>query len=206
MKRFMALFLTVSMFLSLGAITSVNAAGLKDYGARTTKTYQLTSAVYEKDVYSNWIRLTEPKYARRATEHGFYFKGATKEVTSSLNIGVPIKQVSAKLNIAIKNSVTTTINGDVSSSLEKGEYTAYYYRNHWKQYKVTYKVTEKTTFSKKGGGLQVKTNTYYKTERIKVAQKLNAHDYGWFYAYRAKDLPKTLNEKWCDDNYSCKVR
>ena len=205
-KKIVAMFSVLVMMMSIGITTPTYAAGLKDSGAKTTKTYTVQKVDFQKHEYSKWKRLNSVFTARRKGETAHYNETKTVKTTSSLNISVPIKQISAKLGYQVENLKSSTIRGTNSAPLKAKESAAFYYRDHWKVYKVTYKVTEKTTSSKKGGGINVKTRTYTETKTIKVAQKLDSSDYGWFYANKASSLPKNLDGKYCDDNYTCKVK
>lgn len=171
----------------------------------TTKTYTVTDAKFVRDEYSNWIRMNNIFKARRAGECGNFEETRTVKTTSSLSISVPINQVSAKLGYTVERTKSSTVIGTVSAPLKKNECCAFYYRDHWKVYKVTYKVNERTVSGNNGKGMNVQTKTYYETKTIKVAQGISQNDYGWFYASKASALKKNLNSKYCDDNYSCKV-
>lgn len=159
---------------------------------------EIVSVKYLSDEYSDWKALNEVYRAKRATETGGFEETYIVETTSSIDVTLDIKLIEAKIGGSIKTSVSTTIREGNSALLKTGEYCRYYYRDHWKLYQVI----EKTTVMQFGKVI----DTYTKTRTIKVAQELTADDYGWFYAYSEAALPDTLDSKWCDDNYTCKVK
>ena len=200
-KRLFVAFLSVCISISFLSI-SANA----DYLSSKTKVPTPTSTrvvkvKYIKDVYSDWKRLNSVFTARRKGETALYQQTKTVKTTSSLNISVPVNQISAKLGYTVEKSKSSTIRGTTSAPLKAKESAAFYYREHWIQYDVTYEVRG-TTYTPKTG---FKTTISTKKETIKVAQPLNSNDYGWFYAKSSKALGKTVKAKYCDDNYSCKV-
>ena len=190
------MFSALVMMMSVG-ITSVSAAPVH-------KTYTVQSVDFVKDIYGDWERKGAIHEAGTKGESGAYFEGCKVETTSSFNISVPIKKISAKLGYEVKKSkISTVYASHAHDALFPGEQSAFYVRKHWKEYKIKYKVTERTSYSD-GRGIQTKTKTYTKYETIKVPQEITHKDRKWFYTSKKsnKDLPSKIKANQCK-NYVC---
>lgn len=203
-KRIVMLFLALTFALTLPASTAMALTLQPSYTPPPMHTYKVTGVSFVRDEYSNWHRLNSVFKAHRKGETATYEESTSVTVTSSFNLSFPISKVTAELGYSVENSVSSTIRGTTSASLAKGESAAFYYREHWKVYTVYYEDNVTTWDPQRG---YTTTGLCYQKE-IKVAQKLNEDDYGWFYASKGnqKVLTSELSDSLCDDNYSCKVK
>ena len=165
-------------------------------------TYSLESIEFIKDKYSKWNRLNEVFKANRATETSTYNETYTRETTSSFNLSIPISIISLEIGYDVEKSISFTFREATSALLEANECAAYYYRKHWKVYEIKEKKTV-TSFDPIKN--QYVTKISYQTKTIEVPQKPEPDDYGWFYSLNVKALSKTLETKYCSDDYSCKI-
>jgi len=196
------------ILLSLGFTPKATISSYDFGNTRTTQEVKVTKVTFSKHEYSKWKRLNEVFTARRAGETSHYAETNKISFSSSLEVSVPLKYISASIGFTIEKSATTTIRGTNSAGLKAKESAAFYYREHYKVYKVEEEITT-TTYSSNPRYYSPPTVTVTKTcrtETIKIAQKLDSSDYGWFYSMNSNALTKTLDGKYCDDDYSCKVK
>ncbi len=206
-KHLHVISLMLTLATVIGVMFSTEAIASAAYGstAITGNTVKvIVSSEFIGNVYSDWERLNEVFKAHSNGEKSHYNETRTISASSSLSIGISNEALSASIGVSVEYSVATTIRGSMSAPLKSGESTAFYCRKHWKKYKITYdEIT--TTWTLFGGFQQQKTR---KSGIVTIAIEGDEDDYGWFYAAKnnSKALKQTINAKYCDDNYKCKVK
>lgn len=180
---------TIMVGVAVVPIDNVNAAA-KEHNRCTHKSYwkySYYSSKFTGESYSRWHAQNVTFRASRAGEQGVFLlnKSKTVKTKGSINVKIPLKELSAKLGYekTISKTVSSTIYGSASASLKKDEYCRHYYRDHWKKYKVV----EKARLYCRD--CQKYIDTKYVTKYISVPQKVTYKDYGWKYGWKSSDLP-----------------
>lgn len=198
----LALFIIISFSSMQGSAQAAKfSTPSKDSALPSQENTTIESVEYIGDVFSEWIRLVDVKIARRDGEKGQFTKSKTVKITSSLDASIPISKLSTKLGFKVEKTLNETLLGDVSAPLKKSECTAFYYRKRFQQYKVTMMVETRT--ANLGGKYDVRTEEV--TKYVSIPVELEPEDYGWFYADDKRALGKTLDDRYCADDYSCRV-
>ena len=197
-KKFVMMFVAVLyVFATMG--TSVLA--LWSPYTSTRKLYTEISTVEVGQEYSAWHRLNKVQgnFSRSGSRVGF-MKEETETVTttSSLGLSFPVKKVELSLGLdyTIENSKSYTTCFTLTDDLSYGEYAAYYYRNHWTVYDVTYRVTTvKYDPVRMRDGPVISSKMETKT--IRVAQDFEPEDFKWIYKFNKSELGLEVGGGYC---------
>lgn len=176
---------------SLNVCAIKNTLFRKVHSSDTSYSYE-----YMGKEYGDWVRISDISSAGTDGERSAIFKGKVVNSTSSVSVGISYKDVEVTLGLDIDEKITTDLEGMISRDLSANEYCAYYYRDCYDVYNVTVITTTEYYGDRLG---EFNTETTEHNETVKIVNKIQPENKGFFYSTNKSALKKKLSEDECTD-------